>query len=81
MKRLTLSAILLAMLAGQAYAQQPSMEDKDPIILEQERKKKDAIDVDKQYKSTLEKTNQGIAPVRNDPWSSMRGADDSKTKR
>jgi hypothetical protein len=81
MKRLKLSAILLAMLAGQAYAQQQPMADKDPIVLEQERKKKDAADIDKQYKSTLEKTNQAVAPVRNDPWSSMRGPDDSKTKR
>lgn len=81
MKRLTLSAILLAMLAGQAYAQQPSMADKDPIVLERERMKKDALDVDKQYKSTLEKTNQGTPQVRSDPWSTMRGSDDSKTKR
>jgi hypothetical protein len=81
MRRLALGAILLAMLAGQAYAQQPSMADKDPIILEQERKKKDAIDIDKQYKSTVEKTNQGIPQVRSDPWSTMRGPDDSKTKR
>ena len=81
MRRLALGAILLAMLAGPVYAQQPSMEDKDPIVLDREQKKKDAADIDKRYKSTLEKTNQGIAPVRSDPWSTMRGPDDSKTKR
>ena len=81
MKRLSIGAILLAMLVGPAFAQQPSMDSKDPAILDQEQKKKDSEEVDKRYKSTLDKTRQETAPVRADPWSKMRGADDSKTKR
>ena len=81
MKRLGIGAILLAMLAGPALAQQPSMDSKDPAILDQEQKVKDREEVDKRYKSTLEKTRQNTPTVRSDPWSNIRGADDSKTKR
>lgn len=80
-KRLSIGAILLAMLAGPAFAQQPSMANKDPMVLDQEQKLKDREEVDKRYKSTLEKTRQDTPVVRNDPWSNMRGANDSKTKR
>jgi hypothetical protein len=81
MKRLGIGAILLAMLAGPAFAQQPSMDDKDPAAQDRAQKLKDRDEIDKRYKSTLEKTRQETAPVRTDPWSNMRGADDSKTKR
>ena len=81
MKRLGLGAILLAMLAGPAFAQQPSMDTKDPAIADQEQKKKDREEVDKRYKSTLEKTRQETTATRADPWSNMRGTVDSKTKR
>ena len=81
MKRLGLGAILLAMLAGPAFAQQPSMDSKSPMVLDQEQKVKEREEVDKQYKSTLQRTRQDTTATRADPWSNMRGADDSKTKR
>jgi hypothetical protein len=82
MRRLTIGALLLGFLPGPVYAQQPSMAGKDPMVLDQELRKKDAEVIDRQYKSTLEKTNRGTTPVGPaDPWSNMRGADDSKTKR
>jgi hypothetical protein len=73
---------LLGFLAGPVYAQQPDMKDKDPMILDQEQKKKDAEEVDRRYKSTLDRTNRNTPENRPaDPWSNMRGSDDSKTKR
>jgi Ni/Co efflux regulator RcnB len=81
MKRLGIGAILLAMLAGPTFAQQPSMDSKDPAIAEREQQKKDREEVDKRYKATMEKTRQETTTTRTDPWSNMRGADDSKTKR
>ncbi len=81
MKRLGIGAILLAMLAGPAFAQQQSADDKDPAALEREDKQKEAEAIDKRYKSTLDKTRQNATTNRADPWSNMRGADDSKTKR
>ncbi len=78
MKRLIAATVALAVLTGPVIAQQPKSDD--PIALEQEQKKKDAADVDRQYKSTLEKTRQETKEIRTDPWSNMRGSDDSKTK-
>ena len=79
MKRIVAATVVLLALSGSVFAQ-PSKED-DPIIMEQKRKKLDAEAIDKEYKATLEKTRQNTAPVRVDPWSNMRGADDSKTRR
>ncbi|HEY1310188.1 MAG TPA: hypothetical protein VGF02_04495 [Pseudolabrys sp.] len=44
-----------------------------------ELKRKDAETIDKQYKSTLQKTNRDVVETRTDPWQNMRGADDAKT--
>ena len=81
MKRLGIGAILLAMLAGPAFAQQPSMDNKDPAANDQRQKLKDRDEIDKQYRATMEKTRQETTTTRADPWSNMRGADDSKSKR
>jgi len=79
MKRLIAATVALAALTGPVFAQ-ASNED-DPIIMDQKQKKKDAEAIDKQYKSTLDKTRQETTAPRADPWSNMRGADDSKAKR
>jgi N-methylhydantoinase B/oxoprolinase/acetone carboxylase alpha subunit len=79
MKRIIAAAVVLASLTGGVYAQEAK--DDDPIIMDQKQKKLDAEAIDKRYKSTLEKTRQSTTPARADPWSNMRGADDSKTKR
>ena len=49
--------------------------------IDDDNKRKDAESIDKQYKSTLQKTNRDVVETRSDPWSNMRGADDPKTKR
>jgi hypothetical protein len=45
------------------------------------RKKKDAEEIDKRYKSTLDQTSKDGPSGRIDPWANMRNSDDSKTKR
>jgi hypothetical protein len=79
MGRYIVAAALLAAIAGPAFAQQ-SMPD-DPIVLDAIQKQKDREALDKQYKATLKNTDQSVAPVKTDPWSNMRGSDNSKTKR
>ena len=79
MKRLIAATVALAVLTGPVVAQ-PANED-DPIIMEQKQKKKDAEALDRQYKTTLEKTRKETTEPKSDPWSNMRGTDDSKTKR
>lgn len=79
MKIMIAATVVLAALTGIAFAQ--GSKDDDPIIMEQKQKKKDAEEIDKNYKSTLDKTRKDTAATRTDPWSNMRGADDSKTKR
>jgi hypothetical protein len=79
MKRLIAATVALAFLTGPVFAQESK--DDDPIIMDQKQKKKDAEEIDKRYKSTLDKTRQETTAVKTDPWSNMRGADDSKAKR
>ncbi len=82
MKRIvavTIGLAFLTVLTGSAFAQ-PANED-DPIIQEQKRKKKDAEEIDKRYKSTLDQTSKDGPSGRIDPWANMRNADGSKTKR
>ena len=78
MKRLIVATVALAFLTGPVFAQ--ASKDDDPIIMDQKQKKKDAEEIDKRYKSTLDKTRQETTAVKTDPWSNMRGADDSKAK-
>ena len=67
-------------LAGPVYAQ--VKKEATPMQLEEEQKKRDAEAVDRQYKSTLDRTRKETTETRgNDPWSNMRGTDNSKTKR
>jgi hypothetical protein len=80
-RSLIVGAIVAGSFAGPAFAQKP---EKTPMQMEQEQKKKDAEAIDKQYKATLDriKRNETQTEIRaNDPWSNMRGPDDSKPKR
>jgi hypothetical protein len=79
MKRMIAATIVFAALTGIAFAQ--GMKDDDPIMMDQKQKKKDSEEIDKKYKSTLDKTRKDTATTHADPWSNMSGADDSKTKR
>jgi len=47
--------------------------------IDEDNRKKDAETIDKQYKSTLQKTNREAVETRSDPWQNMRGTDDAKT--
>jgi hypothetical protein len=70
MKRITFGLVLLAFLAGPAYA-----EDKEnPYVKTREMIKKENDAIDKEYKKTLEAT-KGPAPAKADPWSNMRSGD------
>ena len=80
MRSLIVGAVMAASLAGPVYAQQKA--EPTPLQLEEEQKNKDAERIDRQYKSTLEKTNRNPVETRAaDPWQNMRGTADSKAKR
>jgi hypothetical protein len=81
MNRLLAATLMLAFLTGPIYAQ--ASRDDDPIVMQDKNRKKDADEIDKEYKRTLDKTRKASeAAARTDPWSNMRGsADDSKAKR
>jgi len=72
-------ALITGCLVGPVYAQKP---ERTLLQQEDDMKKKDAEAIDRQYKSTLDRTRKAKTdtPVT-DPWQSMRGPDDSKTKR
>jgi len=77
-------AVLAGSLAGLAHAQKAP--DSTPMQLEDQQKQRDADSIDRQYKSTLQRTRNGgttaVTPAADDPWSNMRGSSDSKpTKR
>ncbi len=73
-----LAGVLAGCLAGTNYAKAA---DDSPVAVEQSEKKKAAEAIDRQYKSTLERTRKDTPAVRADPWQSIRGPDDSKPKR
>ena len=77
-------AVLAGCLAGPAYAQKAP--DETPMQADEKQKARDADSIDRQYKSTLQRTRNGgstaATPPADDPWSNMRGSSDSKpTKR
>lgn len=77
-RRLIIGAAILAVLAGPALAQRKpysAMSDEEKV------KQKEADIVDRQYQSTLKKTDKATADAAADPWANMRGPDDSKKKR
>jgi hypothetical protein len=50
--------------------------------LEDAAKQRDRDSIDKQYRSTLEKTRGATTAARpDDPWANMRSTDDVKPKR
>jgi hypothetical protein len=79
MRALIVGAVMVGCFARPVYAQK--QEDKTPLQLEDDQKKRDADAIDRQYKSTLDRTRKNTTETRADPWSNMRGNDDSKTKR
>lgn len=82
-RSLVVGAVMAAALAGPVLAQQKEP-SKNPLLIEEEQKRKDDAAVDRQYKATLERVKKNGAPAETrsaDPWQNMRNADDSKAKR
>ena len=79
MARYIVAIVLLAIIAGPVLAQEKSSDN--PLAVDEQQKKKEALEVEKEYNSTRKYRDQAPTPTRVDPWSNMRGADDSKTKR
>jgi hypothetical protein len=81
LRTLIVGAVMTGCLAGPVYAQQQK-EDPNPLRREEIQRRKDDEAIDKQYKSTLQRTRKDTTETRSsDPWQNMRGGDDSKTKR
>jgi len=80
MKRLFAVAFAASLLAGPLYAAEP---DKDDPMVQLERvKKEDRASVDRQFDRTMQlHSSKDAAPVKIDPWSNMRGPDDTKGKK
>jgi Ni/Co efflux regulator RcnB len=72
MKKLLFGAVALAVLAAPAFAQQ---KDDEPLAILDREKKKQAEQLDQQYKRTMERTRKegDTASARTDPWANMRG--------
>lgn len=83
MRKLTIGAIVLALLTGPAFAQGgPKQHQGNPSRdAEDAAKAKNADAIDQQYRSALDRTRKETTPVKNDPWSTMRAPDDGKAKR
>jgi hypothetical protein len=71
MRRVIIGLVALAVLAPPAFAQYRGGA-KEPTPEEIE-KKREVETLERQYKSTLERTNRQDAPARTDPWANMRG--------
>ena len=78
MARYIVAIVLLAIIAGPVLAQEKPSDN--PLAVDEQQKKKDALEVEKQYNTTRKFRDQAATPTRSDPWQNMRGADDSKTK-
>ncbi len=82
MRSLIAAAVMAGFLAGPAYAQKAKKQQNDALVAEELQKRKDAEAIDREYKSTLQRTRKEVTETHvNDPWANMRGNDASKAKR
>lgn len=72
-----IGAVAAALLAPHAYAQKTPAEPKPEEI----EKKRNAAELDAQYKRALERGSKPVEAVKTDPWENMRAPGDSKTKK
>jgi hypothetical protein len=77
-KRLSLGAAVLAVLAAPAFAQGKQQDD-SPAAMQLKEKKKAAAQIDLEYRAALERTSQDPTPVKVDPWANMRGTETKTT--
>jgi hypothetical protein len=80
-RSLIVGVFMATFIAGPVFAQGSKAQQRTPLQEEDAQKKKDAEAIDAQYKKTMDKTQLNTTAARVDPWSNMRGTDDSKTKR
>lgn len=78
MKKLTIGLFVLALLAVPAQAQRRGGAGAAPPTPEEMQKKRDAAQLDQQYKDALKRTNNEGASTRVDPWANMRGTNEPK---
>jgi hypothetical protein len=78
MRKFTIAAVglVLASLAGAAYAQQ---DKDDPYAAQHAAKAREAAAIDKQYRTILQLTDRPT-DIKVDPWRNMRGTDAAKTQ-
>ena len=84
MRALITGAVLAACFTGPVYAQGKGAKGPDatPMQLDEQAKQRDRDNIDRQYRSTLEKTGGATTAARpEDPWANMRGSEDVKPKR
>lgn len=77
-------ALILAAVSAPALAQNrggSQAADTEPMQQIEREKRDRQAEVDRQYRSTLQRTSPGQAPTgKIDPWSNMRGDVDSKKR-
>lgn len=82
MRTIIAGAVVAACCAGPVHAQGKTSKGPDatPMQLEDAAKQRDRDSIDKQYRTTLQKT-RGNEPARaEDPWANMRSDADVKSK-
>ncbi|MDB5532852.1 MAG: hypothetical protein JWO28_1167 [Hyphomicrobiales bacterium] len=81
-KTLLAGAVVAACFAGPVYAQSKASKGPDatPMQLDDAAKERDRESIDRQYRTTLQKTRSNEPARADDPWSNMRGDADVKPK-
>jgi hypothetical protein len=84
MRTFIIAATMMTLLPATAYSQMGRPEDpsrtQSPFARTEAQKKKDA-EVEKAYQETLKRDKEHAAPVKADPWQSIRPAGDDTAKR
>lgn len=83
-RAIIVGAIIAGALIGPVCAQgrRGTKPPDSPAARQDQQRQRDAEAIDRQYQSTLKKTQADTTGVQvNDPWQNMRGPADSKTKR
>jgi hypothetical protein len=83
MRTVIIVAAMITLLPAAAYSQvgqQDPARSQSPFARTEAQKKKDA-EVEKAYEDTLKADKAHTAPVKTDPWQSIRPAGDDTAKR
>jgi hypothetical protein len=80
MRVVTAMGVMVALIAGPAYAQQNS-DKKDPLTLQYEAEQRRKAEIEKEYDATLKRTRTTVPETKSDPWGSVRPAPAPREKR